>query len=541
MQKNKTFIVGAIAGAGVAAAALAGAGLSWPGAQAQSTAAAAPAQMVRTQGPVVFAPPPGAPLSFADIIDRVSPAVVSIETKTVVDVTTLRRAPGLEGFPFDLLPQPNPQGPQGPQGTQPGDPADEQPEQLGAGSGFFISRDGYIVTNNHVVENATEITVTLKDERELKAKVVGRDEATDLAVLKVEGDNFSYVEFETRAQPRVGDWVIAVGNPFGLGGSATAGIVSAYGRNVGDQYVDYLQIDAPINRGNSGGPTFDIYGRVIGVNSAIYTPNGISAGIGFAIPADIADSITKQIIQSGKVSRGYLGVTIGSVTEDLAESLGLPKRQGAIITEVNRGGPADQGGLRVGDIVMAMNGETVEDNTDLTRRVGRARAGEVIRLEVLRDGKRQTVQIRSGTRPTEREILARAQQGAQPDEDAKPAPTAPVGTPFVGGLSVAPLDAAARQRYGIAAGINGVVVTDVVRGSSAARAAVPGGVRAGDVILRADSQAVTTVAQLQSVVNRVRAAGRPSIFLLINRSGQNVPVAVGLDMTPARPSENQKK
>lgn len=531
MQKNKTFIVGAIAGAGVAAAAMAGAGLSWPNAHAQ-TAAPPPAQMVRAQGPVVFAPPPGAPLSFADIIDRVSPAVVSIETKSPVTTRSLRNVPGLENFPFEVVPQ-DPDG----QGSQPGDPADEQPEQLGAGSGFFISRDGYIVTNNHVVENATEITVRLKDERELKARVVGRDEGTDLAVLKVEGNNFSYVEFEGSAKPRVGDWVIAVGNPFGLGGSATAGIVSAYGRDVGDQYVDYLQIDAPINRGNSGGPTFDIYGRVIGVNSAIYTPTGVSAGIGFAIPADIADSITKQLIQNGKVSRGYLGVTIGTVTDELAESLGMGDRKGAIITEVNRGGPADQGGLRVGDIVTALNGEAVESSTDLTRRVGRARAGETLRLDVLRDGRRQTVTVRSGTRPSERELLERAQQGAGERENARPTPQAPSGAAFVGGLSVGPLDGAARQRYSIGSGVNGVVVTDVARGSAGARAAL----RAGDVIVRADNQAVSSVSELQAVAARVRQSGRSSIFLLVNRNGQNVPLALSLEQTTPAPSANTQR
>lgn len=530
MQKNKTFIVGAIAGAGVAAAAMAGAGLSWPGANAQ-TASPPPAQMVRTQGPVVFAPPPGAPLSFADIIDRVSPAVVSIETKTPVDARALRNVPGLEGFPFDLIPR-SPNG-QDEQGSQPGDPAQEQPEQLGAGSGFFISRDGYIVTNNHVIENASEITIRLKDERELKAKVVGRDEGTDLAVLKVEGSNFPYVEFEGGAKPRVGDWVIAVGNPFGLGGSATAGIVSAYGRDVGDQYVDYLQIDAPINRGNSGGPTFDIYGRVIGVNSAIYTPTGVSAGIGFAIPADIADSVTKELIRSGKIERGYLGVTIGTVTDELAESLGMADRRGAIITEVNPGGPADKGGLRVGDIVVGLNGQPVENNTDLTRRVGRARAGDVLRLDVLRDGRRQALQVRSGVRPSERELLERAQNDND-NQRSTPAPSASAGTPFVGGLTVAPIDAGLRQRFGIARDVNGVVVLNVARGSGAARSSVP--LQAGDVILRADNEAVTSVSQLNSVAARVRAAGRPSIFLLLNRRGQNFPAAVPLTPTEATPS-----
>jgi len=532
MFKNKTFIVGAIVAAGVAAAALAGAGLSWPGANAQPAAQTAPAQVVRTQGPVVFSPPPGAPMSFADIIDKVSPAVVSIETRSAVDANSLRRIPGLENFPFDV--QPSPEGQQQGPGGQPTDP--NQGESVGAGSGFFISADGYIVTNNHVVEGATSITVTLKDERELPARVVGRDEATDLAVLKVEGTNFPYVEFENGAKPRVGDWVIAVGNPFGLGGTATAGIVSAYGRNVGDQYVDYLQIDAPINRGNSGGPTFDIYGRVIGVNSAIYTPTGVSAGIGFAIPSDIADAITKQLIAAGKVSRGYLGVTIASVTPEIAESLGLASRQGAYINEVTPGGPAAQGGVQVGDIVVRMNGQAVKDNLDLTRRVGMARAGEVIRLEVMRNGRLIPLTVRSGLRPSESELAARTRTPSQEEQRPTPSPSprgsAATGTPFIGGLSIAPLDSAARQRYGVPGSTSGIIVTDVQRGSPAARAPIP--LQAGDVILRVDNQPVSSLAQAEGIIARLRAAGRPSVLLLVLRDGVQAPVAVTL--TPTTPS-----
>ncbi|MGZ8406951.1 MAG: S1C family serine protease, partial [Caulobacteraceae bacterium] len=257
--KKTGYFVGAVAGAGVAAAALAGAGMSWPPAHAEQM------PVIRASTAPIFAPPPGAPLSFADIFDRVSPAVVSIDVTTKVDAKKLRTIPGFENFPFDLVPKgqtPNPDDKD----------KDAGPQALSSGSGFFISPDGYIVTNNHVLENATEIKVTLKDERELVARVIGRDEATDLAVIKVDGRDFPYVNFENASKPRVGDWVIAVGNPFGLGGTATAGIVSAYGRDIGDTaFVNYIQIDASINRGNSGGPTFDIYGRVIGVNTAIFS------------------------------------------------------------------------------------------------------------------------------------------------------------------------------------------------------------------------------------------------------------------------------
>ncbi|HEY8002676.1 MAG TPA: trypsin-like peptidase domain-containing protein, partial [Phenylobacterium sp.] len=287
MTSKKTgYILGAVAGAGVMIAAVAGAGMRLPVAHADSQA-----RLIKASTAPIFAPPPGAPMSFADIFDKVSPAVVSINVTSRVDASALRRIPGFENFPFDLQPK----GGQGdgddgdsapPQGgrTDKGQP--KLPTQQSAGSGFFISPDGYIVTNNHVVENAETIKVVLKDESELEATVVGRDEGTDLAVIKVKntGRQFPFVNFENAGKPRVGDWVIAVGNPFGLGGTATAGIISAYGRDIGETFVDYIQIDAPINRGNSGGPTFDIYGRVIGVNTAIFSPSGGSVGIGFAIP-----------------------------------------------------------------------------------------------------------------------------------------------------------------------------------------------------------------------------------------------------------------
>ncbi|HYF23919.1 MAG TPA: Do family serine endopeptidase [Caulobacteraceae bacterium] len=514
MLKKKEFIVGAVAGLGVAFAAVAGVGLDWPKASAQSQ----PAHLVKAAAGPVFAPPPGAPMSFADIIDRVSPAVVSIETRSRVDANALRRIPGFENFPFELLPRGQGQGQGGGQGQE----QEELPDQLGAGSGFFISADGYIVTNNHVVENAEEITVTLRDERELKATIVGRDEATDLAVLKVQGANFPFVQFNTQAQPRVGDWVIAVGNPFGLGGTATAGIISAYGRDIGEAYVDYLQIDAPINRGNSGGPTFDIYGRVIGVNTAIFTPTGVSAGIGFAIPSDVADRITRQLISGGKVERGYLGVTIGNVTEDIAESLNLQNRDGAYVTEITPGGPSAQAGLQVGDIVTRINGQPIKGSSDLTRRVGQARPGETLRLDVLRNGRTVQLNVRSGTRPSEREL---ARQNGE-DEEETPTPPKPVEPSGISVLdmTVTPLDAAARTRFGVGAGVNGVVITGVTPRSEAAKK----GLRAGDVITRADNRPVGNVAELQSIIGGLRSANRPSVLLMINRDGRNAPVAIPL-------------
>ncbi|HEY9219841.1 MAG TPA: trypsin-like peptidase domain-containing protein, partial [Phenylobacterium sp.] len=339
MSSKKTgYLLGAAFGVGIAAAAMvAGAGAQLPD-RGQDT----PAGVVRTSASsTVFAPPPGAPLSFADIFEQVSPAVVSINVTSRADAQSLRRIPGFENFPFDIVPKGAPDGDDeegGPSVTPEGQP--RLPRQQSSGSGFFIRPDGYIVTNNHVVENAEEITVVLKDERELKARVVGRDEGTDLAVIKVEGANFPYVNFENSAKPRVGDWVIAVGNPFGLGGTATAGIISAYGRDLNEVFVDYIQIDAPINRGNSGGPTFDIYGRVIGVNTAIFSPTGGSVGIGFAIPAEIVDGITRQLIAGGKITRGYIGATIQNFTTEMAEAQGLGEQRGAIVADLVAGGPS---------------------------------------------------------------------------------------------------------------------------------------------------------------------------------------------------------
>src|SRR4051812_7426728 len=349
MTSKKTgYLLGAVAGAGVMAAAVAGAGMRLPMAHAEQQP-----QLIKASTAPIFAPPPGAPMSFADIFDRVSPAVVSVNVTSRVDTSALR----IPGLPFDLVPRggggdDDDSGGSGPpQGgrTEKGQP--KLPTQQSAGSGFFISPDGYIVTNNHVVENAETIKVVLKDESELDATVVGRDEATDLAVIKVKGRRgpFPFVNFEGAGKPRVGDWVITVGNPFGLGGTATAGIVSAYGRDIGETFVDYIQIDAPINRGNSGGPTFDVYGRVIGVNTAIFSPSGGSVGIGFAIPAEVADLITKQLIGGGKIERGYIGATIQNFTSEMAEASGLGEQKGAIIADLTGGGPSARAGLQVGD------------------------------------------------------------------------------------------------------------------------------------------------------------------------------------------------
>lgn len=522
MSSKKTgYFLGAIAGAGVMAAAVAGAGMQFPSAQAQH---ALPGGVIRASTAPIFAPPPGAPMSFADIFDRVSPAVVSINVTSRMDAATLRQLPQIPGFPFNV-PRGGGEDEDG-QGASPGQGGDQGgrtergqprlPTQQSSGSGFFISADGYIVTNNHVVENAESIKVVLKDETELEATVVGRDEATDLAVLKVKGNtgSFPFVSFENAGKPRVGDWVITVGNPFGLGGTATAGIVSAYGRDIGETFVDFIQIDAPINRGNSGGPTFDVYGRVIGVNTAIYSPSGGSVGIGFAIPAETAESVVKQLINGGRIERGYIGATIQNFTVEMAEAAGLGNQRGAIVSDLARGGPSQRAGLMVGDIVVAVNGQTVRSSSELTRQVARARAGDVLRLDVIRDGKKRNVEIRSGVRPSERELAANdnSQGGAQPGTPGSPAKPAPP----VMGLSLAPLDDATRTRMNIAADVRGVFVSGVEQNSDAAQK----GLRRGDIITRANGVEVGSPADLAATVEAAKKAGRASVLIGVYRNGR---------------------
>lgn len=522
MTSKKTgYLLGALAGVGVATAALAGANLSD---QPFAENSAQRGLLMKTSTAPIFAPPPGAPLSFADIFEKVSPAVVSINVTSDVDVSALRRIPGFEGFPIPGAPggggdddDATPGAPGGgatPPTGRGGQP--RLPSQQSSGSGFFISADGYIVTNNHVVENAKEIKVVLKDERELDAVVVGRDEGTDLAVIKVKGAGFPYVNFENAAKPRVGDWVITVGNPFGLGGTATAGIISAYGRDIGETFVDYIQIDAPINRGNSGGPTFDVYGRVIGVNTAIFSPSGGSVGIGFAIPADVADSITKQLISGGKITRGYIGASIQNFTSEMAEAQGLGAQRGAIVANVTPGGPSERAGLQSGDIVTSVNGVNVKTSSELTREVAKAQAGAVLRLNVLRAGKPKTIEVRSGVRPTERELAANDNSPGGSNRGGGDAPGAQAQRPVVLGLALAPLDEASRRRLNLDASIRGVLISSVDQSSDAAQR----GLRKDDVIIQVSGEPVTTAAEFSAAVTAAKKAGRPSILIGVHRGGR---------------------
>ena len=384
--KTKSFILGA----GVSLAVLTAA-VAWGEAKPGEPVNRAPTD----------AAPMGAPYSFAPIVQKVSPAVVSIdivghaspsEAAEMQQEQDQDQGQGFFGFPG--------MGQQAPQSGE----AKPLPKIRASGSGFFISPSGYIVTNNHVVQDAQEITVHTAADRSFKAHVVGRDPATDIAVVKVDGGPFPYVSFEDSAKPHVGDWVVAVGNPFGLGGTATAGIVSALGReNVADSpLVNYMQIDAPINRGNSGGPTFDVRGRVVGVNTAIYTPSGGSVGIGFDIPAATVSTIANQLIEYGHVSHGYLGATVQQLTPDLSNSLGIKTTDGAIVDQLSADGPAQRAGLRPGDVIVSVNGQTVKSPTELTQQVAFSSPGAALRLDVLRNGQPVQLTVHAGVRPPSR-------------------------------------------------------------------------------------------------------------------------------------------
>ncbi len=473
--------------------------------------------------PIKIETPNDAPISFADLIERVSPAVVSVNVVSEREVTSLadmerfmdrfRDMPGFEDFMDRRF-------------GEPGEDGDRQPrteEARALGSGFFITADGYIVTNNHVIDGATEIQVVLEDGRELEAEMVGTDPQTDLAVIKVEDgrEDFPYVRFADTPDLRRGDWVVALGNPYGLGGTATAGIVSALGRR--DQlgrsstYTDFLQIDAAINRGNSGGPTFDLDGNVIGVNTAIFSPTGGSVGIGFAIPSDLARDITDTLIKDGRVSRGWLGVVIQDLTEDMAEAQGLDADGGAIVADVNMEGPAADAGMRRGDIIVSVNGKTVGDATALTREVGRLIAGSSNRFTILRDGQRQTLKVKVGERPEDPYTASTGNGDGETSGDGAEGPL---------GARLAPLDEETRETLGLRANERGVVITDLASDSPLREA----GLRAGMAILEVNGTPVGSASAVEGAIDEARSRGRNNVLLAV-RAGEvttfmTVPIAV---------------
>jgi serine protease Do len=520
MPVSKTHVLlGAVAAGGIAVAAMAGAGL-----RPTALGSSGFGRLINVATEPVVASTPGAPMSFADIFEKVSPAVVSIRVESKVDVNAMpgmRGFPGIPGLPFNLVPPGGGGG--GGDDDEDGAPTPRhEPKQMSSGSGFFISPDGFIVTNNHVIQNADDIKVILKDGRELKATLVGRDEGTDLAVIRVPGANFTYVNFEDHARPRVGDWVLAVGNPYDLGGTATAGIVSAYNRDIGEKFVDYIQIDAPINRGNSGGPTFDTYGRVIGVNTAIFSPSGGSVGIGFDIPADVAENVTHELMAGHKIQRGYIGATTQDLSDEMASSWGLTGRKGAVVAGLVPGGPAARAGLSPGDVVVAVNGHDVTNGNEMTREVAKVRAGDPIHLDVFRNGKERKVDLIAGVRPSEEQL---AQNGALGGEDEGEAPGASNSARQVLGMSLAPIDPAARQAYNIAPTTHGVVV-ESVKGSSDAG---DKGLRRGDVIVRAGDREVASAGDVTAAVGEWKKEGRASIPLEVSRNGVSLFVPIKIE------------
>ncbi len=446
--------------------------------------------------PQAIAPPAGSPVSFADLIQRVSPAVVSISVRQTAGARARpdfeNLPPGLEDF-MKRFPERAPQ---------------RNPTALG--SGFIIAENGTVVTNHHVVADAEEIDIRLADGRELKAELVGTDQGTDLAVLKIKGGGrFPYVTLDRSPSVRVGDWVVAVGNPFGLDGTATAGIVSAKGRRDfgNSSYVDFLQLDAPINRGNSGGPAFDLKGNVIGVNSAIFSPTGGNVGIGFAIPSDTAARVVDQLISSGRVTRGWLGVQVQPVDREIAASIGLADAKGAIVASVTAGSPAASAGLKQGDVILTFNGQAIEDSRALTQRVGEAPIGRDARLEVQRDGTRRVINVRLGERPSE-QVLA----SVEPRET----PAAPGAEQSEGlGVSVRTLTADDRRRYQIDGMEGGLVILTLTDTSVLAEE----GVSPGDVILSVNRKPVRTADDLDAAVEEAERLNRPMLLQVQGRAG----------------------
>jgi len=480
MNKPKVRRVSIFA-AGAAASALTIASLGIAGAQAQA--------------PRLMAPPLAADgtLSFADLVERVSPAVVSVLVEREVDARP--------GIPTELEDFFN---------FRFGDPGDGQGQQddfdtgvrrmEAQGSGFFIDLDGHIVTNNHVIEDADKVQVRLANGDVIDAEVVGADPLTDLAVLKVPPQKGqSYVEFSDDVNLRVGDWVLAVGNPFGLGGSVTSGIVSAIGgQNRENQYLDFIQIDAPINRGNSGGPTFDLKGRVVGVNTAIFSPNGGSVGIGFAIPARVAKETVAQLKANGSVTRGWLGIQLQEVTTEIAAALGLKERGGVLVADVIDGTPAQQSGMMDGDVILGVAGEDVRNSNELSRRIASYQPGKEVELKIQRDGKIRNLTVKLGQRDDADEIAEN--DVPSNDNDSLAADV---------GLRVSELTQTLRQQFRVPAGVEGVVVTAVRPGSPADDA----GLQPGVVILQVDGQQVTSGDDLRGKISNAKRSGKEAVLL----------------------------
>lgn len=462
--------------------------------------------------PTVSARP--APDGFADLAERLLPAVVNISTTQNIKKPD---RPGRAG----------PEAPQFPPGSpfeeffkefferrgQNGAPQGQQHRRATSlGSGFVIDPSGLIVTNNHVIDEADEVTVIFHGGETLKAEILGRDVKTDLAVLKVNASKpLAFVPWGEADKTRIGDWVLAIGNPFGLGGTVTAGILSARARNINaGPYDDFLQTDAPINRGNSGGPLFNLQGEVIGVNSAIYSPTGGSVGIGFAIPSTLAKPVIEQLKASGKVRRGWLGVRIQTVSDEIAESLKLGRARGAMVSGMSEGGPAAKAKLETGDVILRFNGREVTDMQRLPRIVAETAIGQTVDVVVWRKGAEKTLRVTVG------ELKEEAPTAAAPPAPGQKPERAGAGTDIPAlGAKLAAIDAKARETYNIDDGVAGLVVVDVKSDGPAAEK----GLQRGDVVQEVDQEPVTSAAEVLARVKAAKAAGKRSVLLLLNRKG----------------------
>jgi len=502
------------------------------GSGAQTSAApAAVTPAVPARGPqnapgaMAAVPPGGAPSSFADLAAQLQPAVVNISTTQRVEVGRLGGPGGGAANPMEEFLR-RFQAP--PQIGDDGQPVTRRANSLG--SGFVISADGYIVTNNHVVTGRDEndpvdlITVTLSDGREFEAKLIGRDPATDLALLKIGATGLPYVRFGENDRIRVGDWVIAIGNPFNLGGSVTAGIVSALHRDIGGQYDRYIQTDASINQGNSGGPLFDLKGNVVGINTIILSPTGGNIGLGFAIPADVAGPVVEQLRASGKVRRGYLGVGIQPLNEDIAKSLGLPKNRGEIVASVEPTGPAAKAGIRQGDVIVSVAGEQVTDEARLSPLIAKQKIGTTVPVEIVRGGKRQTIRIPIAERPTDQQLAGNLSEDA-PSIPQESAATSQQATRKSLGLTLQPLTSDIRQQLRVPADIQGVVIVGLNPSSDAAEK----GLRRGDIIRSINQQPVANPQDAAAAVETARKAGRNTVLLLVQR-GATPPTFIGVEL-----------
>ena len=448
----------------------------------------------------VFAGPP--PVSFAEIVERVAPAVVNISTTKAV---TRGQMPD---FPF---PEPPPGSPFEDFFREFFD-RDRAPEQMprrqsSLGSGFVVDPAGYVVTNNHVIAEADEIQVVFNDETTYEATLVGRDTKTDLALLKIEADHdLTAVTFADSDSVRVGDWIIAIGNPFGLGSTVTAGIVSARSRDIrAGPYDDFLQVDAPINRGNSGGPSFNLDGDVIGINTAIFSPSGGNVGIGFAIPSNLALPVIESLKEDGRLKRGWLGVRIQTVTEEIAESLGLDETAGALVASVTPGGPAEAAEIEPGDVILEFDHKKIDRMRGLPRIVAETPIGKEVEVSIWRRGEEKTVEVELGELPEEDELAALTEEGA----DTSSAQIESLG------VTVATITEELRTRYELAEDVSGVLIVDVAEGSPAGAESL----RPGDVIVEVGQEEVSSPPEVTAKVNQAQQDNKKSVLLLIDRQG----------------------